>query len=1161
MSRRQPDNVKSNLNRPRDRFQQTQHRNSRGNQQSETHFNPNASEFIPQGSNGNSSYHLGANPQNTSLSAVPSSFSGHDIYRNQSQNDTQGRYQNSAGPSQYAFPHSNGMIANNQQMPPLMSLPLQQNASGAVSHHPQQSDSGLQTLYQNNDTFNPNDASMLRVQQNVSNMVSHLGATPQNTSLPAVPSSYSGHNIYRNQSQSDTQGRFQTSAGPSQHAIPHSNNMVANNQQMSHLMSLPLQQRQVFGGGVILHNPQQSDSVYHTPYQNNGHFNPINTSMPREQQDVPVSGQPTNHVQPPLQFPIPNGGFPFPPPVIQVMSAQEFLTQHVFLWNEHAKALLEIARLRGEGVERPMESENNRPEVSPSRNVVDAETQTDIVTHRPGETQTDVTFKSVGVQYEEMSVSIGPQEEESPPVSTAEVFLPSNPPAHDSTKIQMAKDVISDLTSSVAVSIDSTPGATINDPVENGSGPSTNVTSKSSEAQEIASSLPVSVQHKEMSGATRHSQEEEAPLVSTTTGYLPSNSIVTTVTDTQNASEHRRAPTILIDFKSPKVLTFVSSQCMHDQCQDEYSTTEKKDRSLGVSPSKSYASVAAAVTGPVENTKLPTSSKFGIPSLTKTEKSGSNSNSVTPVKDTRNSAKNTMVPSTSGTFQWLKVQRNVSSTLRGFQSKNTSGNTRNRVQKKDKPVGRDVNSTSSNFETVANSTAGSSANFSFQPDTEPKLAVTSPDTQTQEESHLEVIQDIWIDEQGPLKSDQIPKILETESHPSDKEALIASLNESSLGEQKDQSEGNRMENSENIAPIQSKQPIKSPKRSKTAKKGKGGKASKQDKKNPHALEMGPDDEEELNRAIEDAKDEAIIRNGFQWFIQTRVNRYFDAMGSTRYHYLAFIKERPKSHEFMEAIMEYWKQNLSQLHNLDYHRSDKEIESLLNTRITRYSSSQDKDDWKLCLFFKLIFNKLKDPDTEVVALQDLLFLFNGNKSDFVQKSLDTRYYQMMSELDSWLPEDLGDPSMSATDLPPNSLDKFSITTLVIHINEQAKNRYLINKENPQITLASELVLSNAFQKVQEDKLDWSPDRTKELFQKRCKFWRNFENRNSDQSKFILYYELLASITSSVIDFDAYHLHESIQNIPKKDPERIWIEEMKFMCAVFSFVASDDKISKL
>ncbi|KAF1748541.1 hypothetical protein GCK72_025008 [Caenorhabditis remanei] len=98
------------------------------------------------------------------------------------------------------------------------------------------------------------------------------------------------------------------------------------------------------------------------------------------------------------------------------------------------------------------------------------------------------------------------------------------------------------------------------------------------------------------------------------------------------------------------------------------------------------------------------------------------------------------------------------------------------------------------------------------------------------------------------------------------------------------------------------------------------------------------------------------------------------------------------------------------------------------------------------------------------------------------------------------------------------------------------------------------------KIRKDKLDWSQEKTKELFQERCEFWRNVENRNSDQSKFILYYELLASITSSVIDFDAHHLHKCIQNISKKDSERIWVEELKFMSDMFSFVASDDVVSK-
>ncbi|EFP08054.1 hypothetical protein CRE_14792 [Caenorhabditis remanei] len=981
MSRGQRDNFPRDLNHPRGRFQQTQHRNSRGNQQNETQFNPNASEFIPQGTDGNSFYNLGGNTQNTSLPAVPSSYSGHNIHRNQSRSDSQGRFQNS------------GLI-----------------------------------------------------------------------SLPVVP------------------------------------------------------QNQIFASRPAPHNPPHSDTGYHTPYQHTGNFHPINTSVPREQQDVPnmVSGQPTNYVPQQQQLPIPYGGIPIPPPVIQIMPAQGFMNQYNILWNQHQMALHELARLRGDAVARPMESVNNYPEVSPSRNVVDAGTQTDAVTHMPRETQTYVTSASIGVQYEEISV------EEGPPVSTTEVSLPSHPPACDSTKIQLAEDVKSDLTSSVAVSIDSTPEVRIIDSVENGSGPSTNMTSKSSEVHSIASSLPVGVHHKETSGV-----------------------------------------------KSPEVPTFVSSQSTGDKNQDKYGTTGEKDRSLGVSPSKSYASVAAVVTGPVENTKLPTSSKCASPTLAKNVKSGSNFESVSPVKDARNSAKNPTVPSTSGTSQCSKVSSKVSSTKAGHSSKNTSGDTTNRVQKKDKPVGRDVKSTSSNFETsVASSddvTTSSCGNCSFQPDSVPEVIVTSPDTQTQEMPPLKVSQETRIDVQGPPKeAAQISKILETATPPADKETLRVSFNESSLEKHKEQSEANQMENSENIAPIQSKQPTKSPKKSKPVKKGKS-KATEQDKKQ-HDLELRPDDdEEELNRAIEKSKEEADTRIEAQRFIHRRVIKYFEAMDRIRYEYLAFIKERPKGHEFLEEIMEYWKQNLSQLHNLDYHRSDKKIESLLNSRITKYSLSQDEEDWKLCLFFKSIYNMFKKPDTEFIVLQDLLFLFNGMKSDFVQKSLDTEYCDMVACLDYWL-EDwenawrLSKPSLSAADLPINSLDQKSIRTFVRHINEQAKNRYLIYKGFSQMVLDSNYEFSNVFQKIRKDKLDWSQEKTKELFQERCEFWRNVENRNSDQSKFILYYELLASITSSVIDFDAHHLHKCIQNISKKDPERIWVEELKFMSDMFSFVASGDVISK-
>ena len=56
------------------------------------------------------------------------------------------------------------------------------------------------------------------------------------------------------------------------------------------------------------------------------------------------------------QLPIPYGGT-----VIHVMPAQGFMNQYNILWHQHQMALRELAMLRGDGVERPMESENNYP--------------------------------------------------------------------------------------------------------------------------------------------------------------------------------------------------------------------------------------------------------------------------------------------------------------------------------------------------------------------------------------------------------------------------------------------------------------------------------------------------------------------------------------------------------------------------------------------------------------------------------------------------------------------------------------------------------------------------------------------------------------------------------------------------------------------------------
>ncbi|CAO4386429.1 unnamed protein product [Caenorhabditis nigoni] len=264
-----------------------------------------------------------------------------------------------------------------------------------------------------------------------------------------------------------------------------------------------------------------------------------------------------------------------------------------------------------------------------------------------------------------------------------------------------------------------------------------------------------------------------------------------------------------------------------------------------------------------------------------------------------------------------------------------------------------------------------------------------------------------------------------------------------------------------------------------------------------------------------------VEQTFDHLISYALDDYYQTFRPIRNTYLAFHKELPSLNPLQVEIIEFWKTRTPG--TLPFMETLKTLKRELTARINAYNSG-DMETWKMKRFLETVKEELLSDYGETVVLQDLSFLFHKYLSDYNRNVLYKRYMELVITFPMWKPE--VDPEFAVTleDLEqyPVKLEKEYQINFVDHINLQnnLRNGEDIKKDNVDFLNCD---IFNVYREMINNNINWSPQKTKELFEKRLDHFLAVKEKSKTDHEFINFYQFLLQIKSSILDFDAFWFH--------------------------------------